>query len=144
MLYAINSVLILCSGVLLVVAAATSASTTHSPSHVAVHPTQTLVDHFQKGDRLSRSTAGSGTGSVAVEISGQSDVVIRDKEGNVLFAVDNTARTTTVAKQGTRGTRSRKDIMAPAEKDLPDGCEGAFSPYAEPSMAGVILAQGFR
>jgi hypothetical protein len=133
-----NKGIILWSRVLLVLAIATSASITQSSFHVAVEPPHTSVDHFHKGDRLARPKTGAGMGSIAVEISGRSDIVVRDTEGNILFAVDNAAHATTVAKQLARGARSRKNIAAPVETDLPDGCEGAFSPYAEPSMAGVI------
>jgi hypothetical protein len=133
-----TGIFILWSGVLLVLATATCASITQSSSPVAVEPPHTSVDHFRKGDRLTRRKTGDGMGAVAVELSGRSDIVVRDLEGNILFAVDNAAHTTTVAKQLARGAPSRKNITAPVETDLPDGCEGAFSPYAEPSMAGVI------
>ena len=133
-----KGVFVLWSGVLLVVAAVTSASIAQSSSHVAVERPQTWVDHFHKGERLIRPKTGGGMGSIAVEISGRSDIVVRDTKGNILFAVNNAARRTTVAKQLARRTPSRKNITAPVEKDFPDGCEGAFSPYAEPSMAGVI------
>jgi hypothetical protein len=74
--------------------------------------------------------------SIFVESSGNSDVIIRDRAGRILFAVDNATRATTVAKQSGRGLRPM--ISPSAEKELPDGCEGAFSPYAEPSKAKII------
>jgi hypothetical protein len=74
-----------------------------------------------------------------VELSARSDydVVIRDRAGNILFAVDNAAQATTIAKQ----SRPNAPILKanpPAEVDLPAGCEGAFSPYAEPAKARII------
>jgi hypothetical protein len=96
------------------------------------------VDRVQKGDLLTRSKASKeATSSISVELSGRSDVVIRDKAGNILFAVDNAARATTVAKQSGRSAPAPK-ANPPAEIDLPAGCEGAFSPYAEPGKARVI------
>ena len=53
---------------------------------------------------------------------------------NILFAVDRSARTTTVGKQ----RRQRASSPPAVERALPDGCEGAFSPYAEPARAQVI------
>src|SRR5262249_11793231 len=55
----------------------------------------------------------------------------------ILFAVDHAARATTKAKQTVRSTPSPLSLT-PAEKDLPDGCEGAFSPYAEPAKSRII------
>jgi hypothetical protein len=75
--------------------------------------------------------------SISVEMSGRSDVVIRDKAGNILFAVDNAARATTVGKQSGRSVPALK-TDPPTEIDLPAGCEGAFSPYAEPSRAKIV------
>jgi hypothetical protein len=71
-------------------------------------------------------TAGTNA-AIAVELRGASDIVIRDRDGNILFAVDQSARTTTVGKQ----RRQRASAPPTAERALPDGCEGAFSPYAE-------------
>jgi hypothetical protein len=120
----------------LVVAVATSASTPSS-SLVAVHQSQ-LVDRAHKGDRLTHLKAPRDVGpSISVELSGRSDVVIRDRAGNILFAVDNAARATTIAKQAGQSAPAQK-AKSPAEIDLPDGCEGAFSPYAEPSKARII------
>jgi hypothetical protein len=72
--------------------------------------------------------------AVAVKLTGASDIVIRDRDGNILFAVDQSARTTTVGKQ----RRQRASSPPTVERALPDGCEGAFSPYAEPARAHVI------
>jgi hypothetical protein len=69
-------------------------------------------------------------------MSGRSDVVIRDKAGNILFAADNAARATTIGKQSGRTTPALK--TAPSGEDLPAGCEAAFSPYAEPLKPRTI------
>jgi hypothetical protein len=122
------------SAAALFIAVATSAAT---PSAVAEHQPQT-VDHALKGDRLTRSkTVRDAGSSISVEMSGRSDVVIRDRAGNILFAVDNAARATTIGKQSGRGVPVLK-TYPPAELNLPAGCEGAFSPYAEPSKARII------
>jgi hypothetical protein len=90
-----------------------------------------------KGDRLTHSTNMSGPGnSIAVELFGTSDVVVRDPNGTILFAVSHSARTTTVGKQ--RGPRPTFPSTAAEDKELPDGCEGAFSPYVEPNKAHII------
>jgi hypothetical protein len=121
------------SAAALFIAVATSAST---PSAVAEQP-QT-VDHALKGDRLMHSkTVRDAGSSISVEMSGRSDVVIRDRAGNILFAVDNAARATTIGKQSGRSVPALK-TYPPAELNLPAGCEGAFSPYAEPSKARII------
>jgi hypothetical protein len=122
------------SAAALFIAVATSAST---PSAVAEHQPQT-VDRALKGDRLTHSkTARDAGSSISVEVSGKSDVVIRDRAGNILFAVDNAARATTIGKQIGRGAPAVK-ASPPDEMDLPAGCEGVFSPYAEPSKAKII------
>jgi hypothetical protein len=123
------------SAAALLIAVATSASTPSS-APIAVHQPQT-VDRALKGDRLLHSkTAKDAGSSISVEMSGRSDVVIRDRAGNILFAVDNAARATTIGKPSGRSVPALK-TYTPAE-DLPAGCEGAFSPYAEPSKAGII------
>jgi hypothetical protein len=114
------------------VAVATSAS-----SHLPVHQVQS-VDRAHKGGLLTRFTASKDAGpSISVELSGRSDVVIRDSAGNILFAVNNAARATTIAKQRDRSAPAPK-ANQPVELDLPAGCEGAFSAYAEPSKARII------
>jgi hypothetical protein len=81
--------------------------------------------------------AQSSANAVAIEFSGPSDVVIRDQRGNIVFAVDHSARTTIVGKQG--GTRlTSPKVPGEAHKPLPEGCEGAFSPYVEPSKAHIL------
>jgi hypothetical protein len=124
------------SAAALSLAVATIASTTPS-SPVAIHQLQ-WVDRIHKGDLLTHSKTPKDTGSsISVELSARSDVTIRDRAGNVLFAVDNTARATTMAKQPGHSTPPLKTNL-PVEMELPTGCEGAFSSYAEPSKARII------
>jgi hypothetical protein len=122
------------SAATLFIAVATSASPPSS-SPVAVHRPQS-VDRIHKGDLLTRSKLPKDVGSsISVELSGRSDVIIRDRAGNILFAVDNAAQATTIAKQSGRGAPALK---ANPPVDLPAGCEGTFSPYAEPSKTRII------
>jgi hypothetical protein len=124
------------SAAALFVAVAISASTTSS-SLVAVHQLQT-VDRIHKGDLLTHSKTPKDVGSsISVVLSARSDVVIRDRAGNILFAVDNATRATTVAKQSGRSSPALK-ANPPGEMDLPAGCEGLFSPYAEPSKPRIV------
>jgi hypothetical protein len=121
-----------CSVTLLLIGVATSAST--SPTHQNF-ASPTIVERAGKADSLKHIEVSAGTNvAIAVELRGASDIVIRDRDGNILFAVDQSARTTTVGKQG----RQRASSPPTVERALPDGCEGAFSPYAEPTRAHVI------
>jgi hypothetical protein len=96
------------------------------------------VDRAHKGDLLTRLRASKDArSSISVELSERSDIVIRDSAGNILFAVNNAARATTIAKQRDRSAPAPK-ANQPIELDFPPGCEGAFSPYAEPSKARII------
>jgi hypothetical protein len=120
----------------LLIGVATSASGTSSSHQSAVAPMS--VERAGKGDRLTHIKGSTGASdAIAVELSGPSDVVIRDRDGNILFAVDHAARTMTVGKQ--RGHRATvPDTPQAVERALPDGCEGAFSPYADPARANTI------
>jgi hypothetical protein len=124
------------SAAALFAAIATSASTTPS-SPVAIRHAQS-VDRIHKGDLLTHSKDSKDAGSsISVELSARSDVVIRDTTGNILFAVENAARVTTIAKRSGHGAPATK--ATPSEElDLPAGCEWAFSPYAEPSKGRII------
>jgi hypothetical protein len=123
------------SAAALFIAVATSASTPSPPVN-ASEPQS--VERLHKGDLLTRSRVPKdAASSISVELSGRSDVVIRDRAGNILFAVDNAAQATTIAKQS-RGNTPALKTNPPAEADLPAGCEGAFSAYAEPSKARII------
>ena len=121
---------------LMLIAQGTSALS--NPSRSATPASVAHVDRTAKSDRLMRPrVARSSANAVAIEFSGPSDVVIRDRRGNIVFAVDHSARTTIVGKQG--GTRlTSPKVPGEAHKPLPEGCEGAFSPYAEPSKAHIL------
>jgi hypothetical protein len=100
-----------------------------------IRVSSTTVERAGKADSLKHIEVSAGTSvAVAVELRGPSDIVIRDRDGNILFAVDQSARTTTVGKQ----RRQRASSPPTVERALSDGCEGAFSPYAEPARAHVI------
>jgi hypothetical protein len=120
----------------LFIAVATSASIPSSPAPT-IHQTQ-QVDRVHKGNLLTHPATPNDTGpSISVELSTKSDVVIRNRAGNILFAVDNATRATTVAKHSGRRSPALKE-NPPIEMELPAGCEGAFSPYAEPAKARII------
>jgi hypothetical protein len=122
-----------CSAVVLLIGVATSASSTSSTHQGLV--SSISIERTGKGDRLTPIKGSADTSNaIAVELTGPSDVVIRDRDGNIMFAVDHSARTTTVGKQ--RSQRATfPDAVEPA---LPDGCEGAFSPYVDPARAHII------
>jgi hypothetical protein len=125
----------LCSAAALFIAVATSTST--PSSHLPMHQVQ-AVDRVHKGDLLTPLRASKDMGSsISVELPGTSDIVIRDGAGNTLFAVNNAARATTIAKQRDRSAPAPKANQA-IELDFSPGCESAFSPYAEPSKARII------
>jgi hypothetical protein len=97
-----------------------------------------LVNRTAKSDRLVRAReVQSSANAIAIELTGPSDVVIRDRRGFVLFAVDHSARTTIFAKQG-GGRVTLPAAPAQAREAVPEGCEGAFSPYVEPSKAHIL------
>jgi hypothetical protein len=127
----------LCAASAMLIAQGTSALSRPSRS-VAPASSFAHVDRSAKSDRLMRPRgAQSSVNAVAIELSGPSDVVIRDHRGNVVFAVDHSARTTIVGKQG-GGRLTSPELPGEAHKPLPEGCEGAFSPYAEPSKAHLL------
>jgi hypothetical protein len=107
------------------------ASTPARPESVA------HVDRTAKSDRLARARGvQDAPNAVAIDLSGPSDVVIRDRRGFILFAVDHLARTTIVGRQG--GRLTSPEVFGQADKPVPEGCEGAFSPYVEPSKAHIL------
>jgi hypothetical protein len=125
-----------CSASLMLVTQATSALS-HSSTR-ATAESFAAVNRTAKSDRLVRAREVQGSANaIAIELSGPSDVVIRDRRGFVLFAVDHSAHTTIFAKQG--GTRVTLPLApAQAHEVVPEGCEGAFSPYVEPSKAHTL------
>jgi hypothetical protein len=97
-----------------------------------------LVNRTAKSDRLVRAReVQSSANAIAIELTGPSDVVIRDRRGFILFAVDHSARTTVVGKQGGGQVKSPQ-APAQAHEPVPEGCEGAFSPYVEPSKGHIL------
>jgi hypothetical protein len=124
------------SAFVMFVTQATSALS-HSSTRVTAE-SLALVNRTAKSDRLVRSReVQSSANAIAIELTGPSDVVIRDRRGFVLFAVDHSARTTIFAKQG--GSRATLPAApAQAHEAVPEGCEGAFSPYVEPSKAHIL------
>jgi hypothetical protein len=93
---------------------------------------------------------GESVPAISVEVAGKSDAVVtvRDRDGRMLYRLDPAERTTIVAKPMTQtpaapspsgyGLAPVQPSPSDATRELPDGCEGAFSPYVEPSMANVI------
>ena len=131
------------SAAVLLVTVATSASSPSfstasraatSSDRVQVEQFSSRVDRSLKGDRPSYVKTGGASFYIGIEATATSNVIVRDKDGNILFAVDHSSRTTTVGK-----SKGRAAGPTPAvEQELPDGCEGAFSPYVNPSKARVI------
>jgi hypothetical protein len=118
-------------------------------------PTWTTIERAHKSDRLTSfvTTAANISGLAdstfaAIEVAGPlaSAIVVRDQNGRVLYSADPATRTTLIAKRPAspaspppnkdREIRDPKEASPPRE--IPEGCEGAFSPYAAPRMAHVI------
>jgi hypothetical protein len=119
-------------------------------------PAWAIVEETRKGDRLTSpvkvAADALGTGDSAfasVEVAGrlESAITIRDQNGWLLYSADPATRTTVIAKrmmiherslpQGNRGPADPKRASSPPG-EMPDGCEGAFSPYAAPRIAHII------
>jgi hypothetical protein len=109
-----------------------------------ISPAASAVDRTNKGDRVVRAfnVRGAVTPAFSVEIvdAANAAVTVRDHDGSILYRVSPTERTTVVAKRAVQ-----KPVVTPerigssdAARELPDGCESAFSPYVEPGMANVI------
>jgi hypothetical protein len=131
-----------CSAAFFLVGVATSAFSSSSAHQVL--DSSASVERAGKADRLKHvEDLVSADDAIAVELTGPSDIVIRDRYGNVLFAVDHSARMTTVGKR-----RGRRAIFPEApgteERALPEGCEGAFSPYVEPLIAVALTPSNTR
>jgi hypothetical protein len=126
----------LCSASFTLVTHATTAL-----SRSSARPTAESVARLNrtaKSDRLVLAKGPqSATNALAVELTGPSDVVIRDRRGFIVFAVDHSARTTIIGKQG-GGPVNSPAAPAQAHEPVPEGCEGAFSPYVEPSKAHIL------
>jgi hypothetical protein len=119
-------------------------------------PARAMVESIDKGDRLVPSVKSPADASGAidaafasVEVTGRlvSAITIRDQNGRVLYSADPDTRITIIAKRSSgeqwprpaKGveTADRKQPASPSG-EMPDGCEGAFSPYASPGMKHVI------
>jgi hypothetical protein len=110
------------------------------------------VERTNKTDRMvgAFNVHGEFLPAISVEVDGKSDAVVtvRDRDGRMLYRLDPAERMTIVAKRMTQtpavqkpsgqGSAPREPTSSDATKELPDGCEGAFSPYVEPRMANVI------
>ena len=114
-------------------------------------PPAASVERSHKGSLLARPFGRSGAEIpiVEVEVNGRLDaaITLRDRDGQVLYRADPISHVTTVAKRATSartvtgcaGHRARVHrAEGVPESTMPDGCEGAFSPYAAPRMAHVI------
>jgi hypothetical protein len=125
-----------CAAAVFLIGVATSAFSSSSSRQV-LDPSAS-VERAGKADRLMHVEGlVSADDVIAVELTGPSDIVIRDRYGNVLFAMDHSARMTTVGKR--RGRRAIfPEVPGKEEQALPEGCEGAFSPYVEPARAHIL------
>jgi hypothetical protein len=101
------------------------------------------VERTNKSDRMVRAfnLRGAVMPAFFVEIAdSQAAVTVRDRDGSILYRVSPTERVTVVAKRAVQTPVSAPQGIGSSDtaKELPDGCEGAFSPYVEPGMAHVI------
>ena len=125
-----------CAASLMLATQATSALTRSSTRTTAQSVAQ--VNRTSKSDGLAHARGVQGSANaIAVELTGPSDVVIRDRRGFIVFAVDHSTRTTIVGKQG-GGPVNSPAVPAQAHEPVPEGCEGAFSPYVEPAKAHIL------
>jgi hypothetical protein len=128
-------VMALCAAAVMLISQGTSALS-HPSRHVL--PASSALVRTAKSDRLVRGSGSQGSANpVTIELSVPSNVVVRDRRGNILFAVDHSARITIIGKQG--GDPSAfPEVTGGVQKPIPEGCEGAFSPYVEPSKAHIL------
>ena len=108
------------------------------------------VERANKSDRVVRAfnVPGAVLPAFSVEIVDSPDaaVTVRNHDGRILYRVSPAERMTIVAKRAVQTPiATPQRVPAPQEigssdaaKELPDGCESAFSPYVEPGMANVI------
>lgn len=139
----------LCAGSVCILAGAAlfAADAAHGPNHGTRLSTRVSADNAHKSDRLWLPFALPGgvprAEFAAIELAAPavSAIAVRDRSGNVLYRVDPKSQTTIIAERVlSAGNQDNADrARAPAGRQaLPVGCEGAFSPYAAPRMAGVI------
>jgi hypothetical protein len=103
-----------------------------------------VVERAAKGNRT-LVPFHVGNPGVYVEIAEQpkTAVTVRDRDGSMIYRIDPANLTTTVAKRTGRDAISRGEHTSQRGNPvnlmpLPDGCESAFSPYADPDKALVI------
>jgi hypothetical protein len=113
-----------------------------------------VVERAHKSDRLVHpfNVGGAEMPVISVDVAGRLDaaITVRAGDGRMLYQVDPENHTTVIAKRMMERTRpapapphdtalpGKPVLSSPPDRELPDGCEGAFSPYAAPSMARVI------
>jgi hypothetical protein len=111
------------------------------------------ADRTVPADRMLRAfdVRCAGVLAFSVEISNplNAAVTLRDRDGSILYRFSPTERMTIVATRAVQApvfSEPQQYLRAPREigtsaqvpRELPDGCESAFSPYVEPGMANVI------
>jgi hypothetical protein len=112
------------------------------------HPSP-AVERMHKTDRLEGASNARGALFPAFSIetanSLESTITVRDSKGGILYQVSPMDRMTTVAKRAAQRSilsESHKPLSPSqatgAVREMPDGCESAFSPYVAPRMANVI------
>lgn len=120
-----------------------------SPEHAV---TLFAVERANKSDRMAGAfnVRREYLPPISVEVAGKSDAVVtvRNRDGRMLYRLDPAQRMTIVAKRMLQspttprssgpGLGPRTPTSSDATGELPDGCEGAFSPYVEPGLAHVI------
>jgi hypothetical protein len=115
------------------------------------HPVPSAIERTNKSDRVVRAVNIRGAvkpASFSVEIFDfpGAAVTIRDHDGSILYRISPAERMTVVAKRAPQKPVVTPERMsAPQEsgssetaRELPDGCESAFSPFVEPALANVI------
>jgi hypothetical protein len=111
-------------------------------------PLPSTIERMHKTDRMESASDVRGAVGPAFSIetanSLESTVTLRDSNGSILYQVSPVDRTTTVAKRAVQRpalSESHEPVspsQAAAVREMPDGCESAFSPYVAPRMANVI------
>jgi hypothetical protein len=114
-------------------------------------PAWTTIERVWKGDRLAPPVAADAAdlAFASVEVAGRFDsaIIVRDKNGRLLYSADPASQTTVIAKRTmTRERSPPMENLEPADPkraasppgEMLDGCKGAFSPYAAPRMAHIV------
>jgi hypothetical protein len=108
-------------------------------------PVAASVERAHKASQIARPFGiGADAPMIDVEVNGRLDaaITLRDRDGQVIYRADPANHVTTLAKRGARKPAApmarEPETKAPVHEAMPDGCEGAFSPYAQPRMAHVI------